>query len=209
MVNLYTYRLTVDMGDSPNPYNNICSLAICKPVIRKCAKVGDWVAGFVSKRLDKKDHGKLLYAMEITQKLTFEEYNTLCKIKYKDKLPENKNTGDCIYYMKNNKIKQRANYAHNKENMLTDLSGKYVLLSNNFYYFGKNSINIPEKLHPIIIKSQGHQKGKNKDYVNNFIKFINTQKKGIQGEPYMKMPNIIVKNYCKSKCNNKTIVNKC
>lgn len=84
-MNLYTYRITVDSGDAPNPYGNICSLAICKPSIRRCCKPGDWVVGIVSKTLINKIKGNqtevnnILYAMRVTQKLTFEEYDILCK----------------------------------------------------------------------------------------------------------------------------------
>ena len=40
---LYSYIVSYDHGNAPNPDFNICTLAICKPVIRRCAKVGDIV----------------------------------------------------------------------------------------------------------------------------------------------------------------------
>ena len=33
-----------DYGFAPNPYFGYCTLATCKPVIRRCAGVGDWIA---------------------------------------------------------------------------------------------------------------------------------------------------------------------
>ncbi len=42
---LYTYFIPFDNGAAPNPFGGICTLAICKPVIRRNAKAGDWVVG--------------------------------------------------------------------------------------------------------------------------------------------------------------------
>ena len=214
-MNLYTYRLTVDSGDAPNPFGNICSLAICKPKIRKTCNIGDWIVGLVSQTLinktkgDKKEVNNILYAMKVTQKLTFEEYDILCNSYYINKLPKNDKKGDCIYYKKNNIYKQRKNYCHNLQNMKTDIGGKFVILSNDFYYFGKNSIEIPLHLKPIINKQQGHQKQKNKNYINDFIKFIKTQKKGINGIPYQKISETFIENNCINKCYKKIKKIKC
>lgn len=224
-MNLYTYRLTVDSGDAPNPYGNICSLAICKPSIRRCCKVNDWIVGLVSQTLINKTKGNqtevnnILYAMRVTQKLTFEEYDILCKEKFKNKLPKIDKKGDCLYYKENDNYKQndnykendnykqRKNYAHNLQNMKTDLGGKFVILSDDFYYFGKNSIKIPKHLEPIIIKQQGHQKDKNKNYISDFITFIRKQKQGINGTPYEKISETFIQNI--SKCSKKIIKKDC
>lgn len=39
--NLYAYAITRDLGFAPNPFHGFCTLATCKPGIRKTAKVGD------------------------------------------------------------------------------------------------------------------------------------------------------------------------
>ena len=46
---LFTYCIPIDDGAAPNPYWGICTLVICKPVIRRVANVGDWVVGIGSK----------------------------------------------------------------------------------------------------------------------------------------------------------------
>jgi len=45
MPTLYTYCIPYDDGAAPNPYWGICTLVICKPVIRRTAEVGDWIVG--------------------------------------------------------------------------------------------------------------------------------------------------------------------
>jgi hypothetical protein len=42
---LYCYIVTHDTGFSPNPFHGYCTLACCKPTIRRTAKEGDWVVG--------------------------------------------------------------------------------------------------------------------------------------------------------------------
>lgn len=44
MGQIYSYVLRYDDGVAPNPYGGVCTLAICKPVIRKKPK---WVIGLL------------------------------------------------------------------------------------------------------------------------------------------------------------------
>ena len=48
LMRLFSYCLTCDSGAAPNPFWELCTLAICKPVIRRVASIGDWVLGFGS-----------------------------------------------------------------------------------------------------------------------------------------------------------------
>ena len=68
MPKLYSYCIPVDDGAAPNPFGNICTLTICKPVIRRSALVGDWVVATGSMQYGFEN--KVIYAMEVTQKLT-------------------------------------------------------------------------------------------------------------------------------------------
>ncbi|MEQ8924467.1 MAG: hypothetical protein RLO81_01575, partial [Fulvivirga sp.] len=64
---LFSYCIPTDDGAAPNPYFEICTLTICKPVIRRNASVGDWIAGVGSKNVCGIDYsGKLVYAMKVT-----------------------------------------------------------------------------------------------------------------------------------------------
>lgn len=65
---LYTYCIPYDDGAAPNPYWGICTLAICKPVIRRVARVGDWVVGTGSSHSPIGDvAGAVVYAMQVTE----------------------------------------------------------------------------------------------------------------------------------------------
>jgi hypothetical protein len=46
---LYSYVVTHDTGFAPNPFFGYCTLACCKPAIRRSAQVGDWVVGLTPK----------------------------------------------------------------------------------------------------------------------------------------------------------------
>jgi hypothetical protein len=48
---LYSYVVRSDSGFAPNPFGEYCTLACCKPQIRKRARVGDWIVGCGSKAL--------------------------------------------------------------------------------------------------------------------------------------------------------------
>ena len=69
---LYSYIVANDTGFAPNPFHGYCTLATCKPRIRKTARVGDWIVGTGSKRNGKA--GYAVYAMRVTEIMTFDEY---------------------------------------------------------------------------------------------------------------------------------------
>ena len=72
MPRLFTYIVAHDIGFAPNPFFSYCTLATCKPGIRKGAVIGDWIAGVGSKK--KRQYGRLVYAMEVEETLSFDEY---------------------------------------------------------------------------------------------------------------------------------------
>jgi len=146
---LRSYKMTHDTGFAPNPYGGLLSLATCKPGIRSCAEVGEWIAGFTSRALcgDKPGEEKLIYLMQVSEKLLFEEYYEKCP----QKRPENCICGDNIYIKPSNGVyKQIANKYHNMCEFYDDTSTPFVLLATEFYYFGINAVLIPEKYRPNI-----------------------------------------------------------
>jgi len=67
---LYSYIVTHDTGFSPNPFWGYCTLAACKPAIRRKASVGDWIVGLSPKA----DGNKLIYAMQVEEILSYDNY---------------------------------------------------------------------------------------------------------------------------------------
>lgn len=190
---LFSYCIPVDDGAAPNPYWGTCTLAICKPVIRRVAEVGDWVAGVGSKDVNGIDYSsKLVYAMKITQKMTLKEYDTFCMQKLPKKIPNIKSkqyarrVGDCIYDFDQQPDGKLLPSVHSFQNRATDLSGIYVLLSDHFYYFGNQAIPIPDYLRGIIKQGQGHKSDSNEPLKEEFLFWLDTldyQPNKLNGEP--------------------------
>ena len=126
------------------------------PQIRKSANVGDWIVGTGSKRNVGSE--ELIYAMEITEKVPFEKYAN--DERFASKIPSKgiiEERGDNIYYGNiDGAWIQRPSY-HGKDKMARDLSGKYVLNSDHFFYFGRDVVAIPDEFHAIIKKGPGHK----------------------------------------------------
>lgn len=195
---IYSYVLRFDDGKAPNPYWGVCTLAICKPVIRRTAKVGDWVIGTGSKNSPIGDiSNKLVYAMKITKIQSMEEYDTYCIAHIKTKIPVPKSedfrlqVGDCIYDYSENPPIIRTGSQHCECDMIKDLNGKNVLLSEQFYYFGDAPITIKEELKDKIIKNySGHKKIDDPNIINEFLKWLNELKLETNfplGEPQRKV----------------------
>lgn len=155
MPSVYIYVVVRDFGFAPNPFHGICSLATCKPGIRNTALVGDWVIGVGGSRI--KATGKCVFAMKVTQKITFNEYWE--NAEFKDKKPVRNGSkkmllGDNIYCQnKENGIWNQAFSHHsnidgsiNEYNKDRDTKSKNVLLSKHFYYFGNSAPVIPKHI---------------------------------------------------------------
>nr|VFJ59871.1 MAG: hypothetical protein BECKDK2373B_GA0170837_10879 [Candidatus Kentron sp. DK] len=69
---LFSYIVAHDYGFAPNPFFGVCTLATCKPIIRRTATIGDWIIGTGSSKNRKQ--GSIVYVMRITEKMTFNEY---------------------------------------------------------------------------------------------------------------------------------------
>lgn len=152
MFRLFTYTIPIDDGAAPNPFNGMCSLAICKPSIRRVAKPGDWVAGLGSKNAPSGDlSGHLVYAMRVEEVLSLQDYDRNAESRWPYRIPNLQSAalqdrlGDCIYDFSSGVPIQRSS-VHGASNIFTDLSGENVLLSKDFYYFGNRARKLPDKL---------------------------------------------------------------
>lgn len=178
MSRLFSYTIPVDDGAAPNPFRGMCSLAICKPGIRRVAKEGDWVAGLGSKNAPSGNlSGHLVYAMRVERSLSLKEYDQEAGTKWPHRIPNVQSAdlwerlGDCIYdYSMGNPL-QRAG-VHGKDNIKTDLSGENVLISRDFYYFGNRAIRLPDYLLPICHQTQGHKSDSNSPYLDHFVGWL-------------------------------------
>jgi hypothetical protein len=112
---LYSYVVRSDSGFAPNPYGEYCTLACCKPQIRRHASVGDWIVGSGSKRTVGNE--KMVYAMKITGKLAFDECANDPRFHYK--IPSRgiiQERGDNIYFKnRDGAWKQRPSFHTEKQ----------------------------------------------------------------------------------------------
>ena len=193
---LYSYCLRYDDGAAPNPYWDLCTLVICKPAIRRAAEIGDWLVGLGSANSPMGDvSNSVVYAMQITDKMTMLDYDLFCTSRKRDKIPNfrspdyRRRMGDCIYdYSMGDPPKLRWGI-HREENRERDLSGKYALLSEHFYYFGDRPVQLPVDLYPVIHATQGHKSDANQPYVAPFIEWIDSlgfRSNKLYGEPQLK-----------------------
>ena len=177
MNHLYCYKMTWDTEFAPNPYCGFLTLATCKPTIRRCAMIGDWVSGWAARIVHDndrvaypfKDGPNLIYLAKITKKIPFERYWH----EYPEKRPKKLivegvkgskgcssgcagevkyDVGDNIYEPSNDGFIQHENSNHFEWDKEHDLSGKNVLICDEFYYFGvKNALKIEKDIVPFII----------------------------------------------------------
>ncbi|MDA8163046.1 MAG: hypothetical protein M0022_09130 [Desulfobacteraceae bacterium] len=189
---VFIYVVARDYGFAPNPFYGICTLATCKPGIRKSAGIGDWIFGIGSKSTHP---NRLVYLMKVTQKITFNEYWE--NVEYARKKPQmttlKKMYGDNIYYFENG-VWYQANSHHSYEdgktnpiNLEKDTGSDNVLISREFFYFGKNAILIPEKFATAIYKSgRGYRKEEESELINEFLQYIRKNyKMGYMDDPIL------------------------
>lgn len=139
---IFIYKLTADNGGAPCIKNDLLSLAICKPRIRKSAKKGDWIIGMGGKSVsDLKD--RLIYIAEVTEVVDGGKYFSN---KYKER-------PDCIYEKDGEEyVWKKGSTYHSQEELNHDLGEHpgYVraicLMSDNFIYFGRNEKPSIEKI---------------------------------------------------------------
>lgn len=142
-----SYVVKDDCGYAPNPWWGECTLAVCKPVIRKTAREGDLIIGLTPIALEH----RLVYAMFVEEIISLSEYYQ--DPRFKSKKPDFQSDdvrmwmGDNFYQLLDDEYTQHLS-AHNIEGrdketldqkMAADLSGMSVLISNLFFYYGKNS----------------------------------------------------------------------
>ena len=207
MLNLFSYVLRYDDGAAPNPFWGTCTLAICKPVIRRKAEVGDWIVGTGSKNSPIGDiSAQMVYAMKVTEKLSMSQYDTFCGAHLARKIPEwltgnfKGRMGDCIYDYANGEPPTLRDSVHKELNRTRDLRGKFVLLSTEFYYFGDKPVPLPPELIAIVKRNQGHKRVESESLVKSFEAWVvRFPLNELRGQPQLKK-EFTTKRYVRSKC---------
>ncbi len=150
---LFSYVVARDYGFAPNPFFLECTLATCKPEIRRTGSKGDWIIGTGSSKNSRR--GYLVYVMQITETMAFNEYWE--DERFQRKKPNLRGSkkqayGDNIYFKdeagqwhQQNSHHSYKNGESNRYNISRDTKADRVLLSKDYSYWGGSGPQIPTK----------------------------------------------------------------
>jgi hypothetical protein len=198
---LYSYVVRYDSGFAPNPFYGRCTLATCKPDIRRSVAVGDWIVGCGSNDRKVRRGGHLVYAMQVTEILSFEDY---CNDpRFQNKKPyrngsRKQSCGDNIYYRDklSGEWNQRDSFhslpdgTPNPDHIARDTRVNRVLISETFVYFGGEGPQFPNELRAFkgydICKSGiGYSCFDHPELIERFTGWIRSlEVSGYQGAPF-------------------------
>jgi hypothetical protein len=188
-----------DYGFAPNPFFGVCSLATCKPRIRKAAAIGDWVVGTGSRA--RKREKRVVFAMRVTDAMSFEKYWADPRFQRKKvnlRGSKKQAFGDNIYARDEETGRWcQANSHHslddgspNPLNIKADTSTNRILISEDFVYWGGSGPEVPARFldygaaHESICAGRGHKNDFSQAIVTDFIQWIRSRNEtGYCGEP--------------------------
>jgi len=154
-------------------------------MIRRNAEPGDTVIGTGSARCGLS--GKLIYAMRVEAVLTFEQYWKSYPSKQPSPSTQVKALGDNIWHRDaSGNWCCAAGARHGERNRQRDLKGRNVLVSREYYYFGRDAITIPDRFRRLIAPTQGHKNTNDSHLISRFWEWVaaNAPKLGRIGLPF-------------------------
>jgi hypothetical protein len=194
---LYSYVVARDYGFAPNPFYGFCTLATCKPIIRRMAQIGDWVVGTGSRQNNRAD--RVVFAMRITETLTFDEYWRDPRfVRKRPNLSGSKKQafGDNIYHRdetgawkQENSHHSHADGTENQRNIANDTQTDRVLISDDYVYWGGQGPTIPQRFRNFngfdICASRGHKSSFPDQLSQEFVEWIRgLAQRGFAGVPF-------------------------
>ncbi len=134
--------------------------------------------------------------MQVEEKLTFDNYWKDVRFQYKKPIINGSLVqmyGDNFYHSNEDGVWIQENSAHslkdgtpNEKHLKRDIGGNFVLVSKNFYYFGKNALIIPEEYTSTICTNARNMAfAKPQETVDRFIAWLqrNYEKGILHGDP--------------------------
>lgn len=175
---LLKYVMTSDTGLAPNPYFDICSLALCTPNhMNARLQRGDWVLGHSCQATG----NRLIYAMRLTRVLDMDQYFR----EYPQKRPvldgePEQRCGDNLYFRERSHWRRVPSGGHNSVGSFTQDQGKPVFLaegSDNFWYFGAaspmpESLAFADRFPGLILRRQGFKYVRDIETIGKFVHWI-------------------------------------
>lgn len=194
---LYSYVVARDFGFAPNPFFRFCTLATCKPRIRKHASVGDWVIGTGAKGRYNYS-GRLIYAMQVSEVLDFDSYWN--DERFFQKRPNLMGSlavlyGDNIYHRVGKRWVQADSHhslekgQRNEANLKWDTGVDRLLVATKFVYWGRLAPAIPKRFRAFgkdkddVCAGRGHRVFQDELPVGFAAWLEDENTWGVQGEP--------------------------
>lgn len=170
MPRLFSYVVEHDYGLSPNPDGGFCTLAFCKyntagkRNVVELAEVGDWIAGAGGSGPKSAGHGRLVYAMRVTEKLVLRDY-------FRD-----------------------LRFTHRAGNVteFAGRTDMFALVSEHFFYFGSAAPKLARRHRdrPIEKRGPGHRSRFDERFVTDFVAWLEGEYRvGVHGRPCAEHPD--------------------
>lgn len=187
MPRVFSYVVASDGGFAPNPFHGWCTLACCKPKVRKAARPGDLIVG-LSRRCE-----RLVYILRVEEKLTFEQYWTDQRFESKRPVwsrdPVERN-GDNIYEPDGSGAFRQLRSAHwdhaaDRESLSAkehDTSANAVLVGRDFVYYGGEGIELGDELSFLFV-TRGHRCHFTPEQVAAVTRYFEQLPRGRRGMP--------------------------
>ena len=176
---IFRFVVRLDRGTTPNPWEGWCSMAVCKPQIRRTARVGDWVLGLRSRRND-----EVVAALRVDEVMTLTEYWR--DPRFRAKRPGRTALPDNLYRPdRRGEPAQVPNPLHDASDIARDVAGRRVLVSWRYWYFGDTSPPLPTDLIHLVHSNQGHalHLRRKPDDVEKLVGWLAAWPTGIHGRP--------------------------
>lgn len=183
---MHSYVVARDFGFAPNPFYGVCTLATCKPVIRKTAQVGDWIVGTGSARNGMRKN--IIFAMRVSEYLSFDQYWN--DARFEQKKPnlfgsKRKAFGDNIYHRSSSGkwMQESSHHSHadgspNVGNIRNDTQADRVLVGSEFIYWGEYGPTIPSEFRQPgndVRAVRGHKNNFDPSFVSKVIAWLKAQ----------------------------------
>jgi hypothetical protein len=186
-VTVYSYVVAFDSGFSPNPFHGVCTLACCKPGIRRSAQVGDLVVGLSTRG------ERFVYAMRVDRVIDFTTYwsnrQYACKKPKFDAPFDIARCGDNIYrpsgigeFRQLPSMHSHRNGSEDVGAKRKDLSGLHVLVSDTYAYFGREGPLVTPELSFLEI-GRGHRCRFTEAQVAQVAAWFADLPSGVKGRP--------------------------
>lgn len=185
---LYSYIVTHDTGFAPNPFFGFCTLACCKPSIRRTARKGDWIVGLAPKA----DGNRVVFYMRIDEDPIgfdsfwrderFEMKKPRCDSGRAGRLGDNayQPIGDGGF--RQHRCRHSDGEREDATKKRHDLYGKNVLVSRTFAYFGHSPRLMPSNLKCLVV-GKGHRSHFADEEKETFLRFADRIPLGVYSRP--------------------------